>query len=48
MLHCVTEDIDDILNTINSLRMRLKSKIAIKQKDDKPLIKRMINIKTKK
>jgi len=48
VLHCVTEDIDDILDTINTLRMRLKSKIAIKQKDDKPLIKRMINIKTKK
>lgn len=48
VLHCVTEDVDDILDTINTLRMRLKSKIAIKQKDEKPLIKRMINIKTKK
>lgn len=48
VLHCVTEDIDMVLDTIHKLKLRLKSKIAIKQKDDKPLIKRMINIKTKK
>lgn len=47
VLHCVTEEIDSVIDVIHKLKLCQKSKNAIKQKDDKPLIKKMINIKQK-
>ena len=47
VLHCVTEEIDSVIDVIHKLKLCQKSKNAIKQKDDKPLIKKMIKIKQK-
>lgn len=48
VLHCITEEIDQVIDTIHKLRVRLKSKTIIREKDDKPLIKKMIKLNTKK